>query len=96
MARRPSRTLLVDAVALPSAPPAEPAPPPQAQTARRAKSRDGKRGVAFWLDAATFEVLRQIIFDERSSVQALMEECVDHGLRARGRHPMAQKSRPMP
>ena len=65
-------------------------PSPEAN-AKRSQSRQGKRGVAFWLDPLPFKELRSIGLDEDRSLQSLMEEAVDLLFETRGKHRMARK-----
>lgn len=71
MARKPS---LLDAPE-PRRRETPPAPAPAAPG--RAPSRQGKRGVAFWLDPAAFRQLQRLSFEGERPIQSLMEESVD-------------------
>jgi hypothetical protein len=97
MARKPS---LADALV----PPRGPAAPPQAPVATapgpapRTASRQGKKGIAFWLDPAAWRQLQQLALNEstpeaKQTIQGLMEEAVDLLFRNRGLHRLAGEGR---
>lgn len=88
MARKAS---LADAIASPEPPPPAPSQPPaKTPAAPRPPSREGRKGVAFWVDPAAARQLRLIAADEDRTVQSLMEEALDLLFQARGRHRLAR------
>jgi hypothetical protein len=98
MARRPAPTSLDEAVSFDLKPPADqgsPEPPPARRPpAGRSLSREGKRGVAFWLKPDAFHAVRLLSVQTDRPVQSLMEEATDLLFRAHGVHPIARDEKP--
>jgi hypothetical protein len=92
MARRPSPSL-ADAELTRQPHRASPASPTSAQPGKRTPGRQGKRGVAFWLEPEAFRQLGAMAFEEERSVQSLMEEAVDLMFQSRGKPRIAQRGR---
>ena len=92
MARRPSLDQATVAARTASQAPATPPMPDTATpgTRRRAASREGKRGVAFWLTPEAFRQLELVAFEDRRTVQSLMEEATDMLFANRGKHRLAR------
>ena len=92
MARRPS---MADALA--PSPPAQPAQPvvpvPASPPKGRPAAREGKKGIAFWVDPAAGKQLALIGVEEDRTVQSLMEEALDLLFRSRGKHRLATSGR---
>jgi hypothetical protein len=66
-------------------------PPVQAPAPKRIeKSREGKKGVAFWLNPTAAKQLAQIALDEDRSIQSLMEEATDLLFFNRGKYRLAR------
>jgi hypothetical protein len=95
MARRPS---LADAdagptrkpvAALAPAPVAAPVPVAKPE-ARRAPSRVGRKGVAFWIDPDAARQLRVMAAEEDRTTQSLMEEALDLLFANRGKNRLAR------
>jgi hypothetical protein len=68
-----------------------PGAPPPAEPKPRTKGRQGKRGVAFWLNPAAFKQLALLTVEEDRSVQSLMEEATDLLFANRGKHRLARE-----
>ncbi len=90
MARRPSLDMALAAPpAAASSPPPPLAAPLPAIPRARTPGRQGKRGVAFWLNPMAFRQLSICSAEEDRTVQSLMEEAVDMLFQSRGKHRLA-------
>jgi hypothetical protein len=97
MARRPPPSLAEATARLhptaidPSSTDAAPAPVPIPRTSSRRPSREGKRGIAFWVSPEAFRAVGLLSWDMDRPIQSLMEEALDDLLRKYDKHPMARK-----
>lgn len=67
-------------------------PSPQAVRGRSiAKAREGKKAVVGYFSPELSRAMRQLALDEGTSVQALLGEAIDMLMRARDKHPFAER-----
>ncbi|MGL4968349.1 MAG: ribbon-helix-helix domain-containing protein [Inquilinus sp.] len=56
-----------------------------------AKAREGKKAVVGYFSPELSRAMRQMALDEGTSVQALLGEAIDMLMRARDKHPFAER-----
>ena len=91
MARRPSLDMAITASTAAASPPAE--GPAHAAHRTRTPGRQGKRGVAFWLNPDAFRQLGMCSVEEDRTVQSIMEEALDLFFQSRGKHRLASNGK---
>ena len=80
---RPSLVVHHDPIVAPLAPPPPPEPMPAVPVPQRGY-RSGLRGVTFWLEPATFKLLKARALEQEETIQSLMVRLVDAEVSRRG------------
>lgn len=75
----------------PVAPIVEDSSPQETRGRSVAKAREGKKAVVGYFSPELSRAMRQLALDEGTSVQALLGEAIDMLMRARDKHPFAER-----